>query len=481
MDPSYSIEEEYRKSQPWTNPQLQVLNSQATINTQPTDECIDALRIKCESVMGKTDNFVNPIVFSIDEADNLLNKKTDQDEFTILRRALRMKFIKLPIVFVLTSTSNSLTSLQIFPDTFSASKRVSTLPPLLPFSWLVFTDCMVPQAYKEDLEAICTYLAPYDPERPKELSKKEIATAKANLDPNRKLQLQSIQPCQPGEEEISRIFKFFKERKPEETFLLYGRPLWAGVLKREPKLPYSKFSSESDISSIAYLAIRTNLLSKFLLVNGPTGCDLVDKLLATLIYVHPETGDVTLRYVSEPVLADVAARKWYENDGLSRMLKNIISSSNSFLVSTDNIGEFVAQIILLLAMDASLRDFKYRFAHEFYMSRSVTVEQFLIKLLGTGGYEKVKASIPDNMKQGLLSFSHFTQKQDKLKIKDVIRDFLGRNSAGLFIPNFSGYDIFIPVVMANGAIGMLLIQAKNQADNFTENKKMIELYKVRKL
>lgn len=440
------------------------------IETEEYD--LDNLRMKLRATLGS-----EPIIFCIDEADVLPFEANDINRFKILKNTLK-RFYSFRIMFVLIGTDSSLYDYRVPPSSRSMIKN-----PVPPFSSFVMTDCTVPKSYISDLEAIKNYLAKPTNSGPVKPVKQEMPILST---------------------QAHTVFDFFNRRVPSETFLLFGRPLWHALLHNNTNLPVYKFLRNDYTCSLAYLALRTNLVFKFLSVNNDARRNLVNQLMATLVHLDPETGNITLHYVSEPVLADVAARRWYVSiyssakrdppSGLIKILDDLISHSSSCLASLDDIGELVAQIILLLAKDnasATITTEKNakrlrieREEHHFFMSYPVTVEQFLKQLIGDKYYSSLIESSPDipkEMREGIVCFSHFTQKLDDLSMGDVVKDFLGRNAAGIFKPNFEDYDFFIPVVCPGSnqqsTIGMLLFKVKNRVDKLTV-KRLNELYEV---
>ena len=65
------------------------------------------------------------------------------------------------------------------------------------------------------------------------------------------------------------------------------------------------------------------------------------------------------------------------------------------------------------------------------------------------------------MIEGLVCFSHFIKKLDKLTISDTVEDFIGRGAAGQFMNNEKSLDLFVPVVLKNDDITYIFIQVKN--------------------
>jgi hypothetical protein len=174
-----------------------------------------------------------------------------------------------------------------------------------------------------------------------------------------------------------------------------------------------------------------------------------------------------MRYVSEPILADVAAGFMTDKSCLLDILKLLNDLiAQTMLSSTGSIGELVAQLILLIGKDqAAHNEFKDKENIVFLHSKSITVKSYLTALVGQHNYNTyIRSLVSPDFCSGLISFSHFTQKLDILKKDDLIRDFFGRNAACMFKQNFPIYDATIPVAMSNGKVGMILFQFKNRTE-----------------
>lgn len=144
-----------------------------------------------------------------------------------------------------------------------------------------------------------------------------------------------------------------------------------------------------------------------------------------------------------------------------KKFKEILLKLNEYtqlldLNPTGNIGEIATQIILLKAID------KLNTTQTF--SKAYTVSEFLISFLGNDEFNLIKQNIDDDIKNGLVCFSHFIRKADDLTFNDVLPGFIGRAAAGQFKKGHPVFDLFIPIVLENNNITYILIQVKNKKD-----------------
>lgn len=142
-----------------------------------------------------------------------------------------------------------------------------------------------------------------------------------------------------------------------------------------------------------------------------------------------------------------------------KSLKEIFLKLNEYtqlldLNSAGNIGEVVAQIILLKAFDKVNSQFKT-------ISKAYTVTEFLTSLLGIDQYKLIQSDINKEIKEGIICFNHFIRKEDDLNFNDVLPGFIGRAAAGQFKKGYPHFDLFIPIVLTNDNITYIFIQVKN--------------------
>lgn len=167
------------------------------------------------------------------------------------------------------------------------------------------------------------------------------------------------------------------------TLVSLGRPLWCtfvpsrdrDVLHEALFLAATKFlNGLSPIEEVSYADSKTlhgvaSILCRIGVrpqSNAPFASQVVSDFMAVLHYVSYTREEYICGYVSEPVLAFGAAQMWYEKlsspgSGSSLPLQKYILPHfrdllQQGLLDTSGIGQVVARIFLLLAMDATIMD-----------------------------------------------------------------------------------------------------------------------------
>lgn len=401
---------------------------------------INDLRKSFEDKIGK-------LTISIDEAHVLTDTTVnDKSLYRILSIVCRDFFSTWNIVFAMTSTNTSIYDfiLSDFQITESQRKKISKIYP--PFCELVYCDQLKSQEYENEF-------------------------------------IKSF--------ENKTLYVDLPKRDPVTTTFYYGRPLWPSIniesikkFKNEKILNLAKVKlikandwNDPNINkkkaTMAILGTRTNILNCVSVINRELSASLVAGYMATLFNINESNNLLSLTYVSEPILAEAAA--FY----MSCNLFEILQSLHTMLFSTeivDNgfIGELIGQIIFLNAQDmanlknqekinkAKKKEKVEDKIQESYFSDTITVEDFLINLIGNDNFEThLKQTLNSKILKAKISFTHFIQKIDILNKKNLLEDFLMRCASGIFKPKFPMYDLFIPLVFEDGEIGMILIQIKN--------------------
>ncbi|TDH69515.1 hypothetical protein CCR75_008610 [Bremia lactucae] len=220
----------------------------------------------------------------------------------------------------------------------------------------------------------------------------------------------------------------------------------------------------------------------------------VADFMAILAYVNFEKDGYLSSYASDPVLALGAMKVWYTiEDGLAKyilpQLRKLILDE---AVDTGGIGEMVARILLLLAMDKCAFDGKSYKSFNL-KAQFVPVYSFLavlqvcelepISSKKTAGSKKMKnlsifKSWIYRWKDWRMGFTHFVQLQVEPN-EDTLWYLLGRRAAGIFPRNQNGADLIIPMFCSksdnascmeidetrnasDGMVSMILILVKNR-------------------
>ncbi|EEY68521.1 uncharacterized protein PITG_04996 [Phytophthora infestans T30-4] len=199
---------------------------------------------------------------------------------------------------------------------------------------------------------------------------------------------------------------------------------------------------------------------------------VVADFMAVLAYVKFESEGYLSSYASDPVLALGAISAWYFlEDGLSKyilpQLKKLILDE---ALETGGIGEMVARIVLLLAMDKCVMGDRSKSHGQF-----VSVESFL-NVMGCDEFEVyIEGMLPGNKetfnewksewKDWRMGFTHFIQLQAEPN-EDTLWYLLGRRAAGIFPRNQLGADLMIPVFWNKDGekerVSFMLIQVKSR-------------------
>ncbi|EGZ26783.1 hypothetical protein PHYSODRAFT_475269 [Phytophthora sojae] len=206
--------------------------------------------------------------------------------------------------------------------------------------------------------------------------------------------------------------------------------------------------------------------------------------MAILAYVNFKREGYVTSYASDPVLALGAMKVWYElKYGLAKyilpQLKNLLLDEALDTGGVGEIGEMVARILLLLAMDTCVMGDKSFSQCYHTIGQFVPVQQFLKVLQG-------KKKLPiylermismENLRPEFnkwcskwdgwyMGFTHFVQLQLEPN-EDTLWFLLGRQAAGIFPRNQYGADLLIPMFKKRSnsrpEVLMMLIQVKNRS------------------
>jgi hypothetical protein len=338
---------------------------------------------------------------------------------------------------VLTSTNSSLARYHLQPYEISNSHRKQGSATYPPYCRFLMIDCTVSTEYTQELE---------------------------NL----------------RDDTTSNLRDFILKRLPEKSLFHLGRPIWACLYKDEPNVHFTDFAKEKllkatkwnpedESAALAVLAVRTNLLYCNVILNYERANKLVSSHMGTLMEVNETNDWLTFHFISEPVLSEAAAQVMSNMVTLDLILKKLsVMITSPTLTATGNMGELVGQLILLRAMDKAVEK-RYKATgkseqdhnQHFKYSLPVTVEEFLIGLVDEAHFNTHFANtVSKDFLEGLVCFSHFTQKADVLRRHGLIVDIIGSCAAGLFKPNFPRYDAFI-VVFLKDRYGFMLFQIKS--------------------
>jgi hypothetical protein len=188
--------------------------------------------------------------------------------------------------------------------------------------------------------------------------------------------------------------------------------------------------------------------------------DIVARNMATVIAVDADRSAVLVEYISEPVLADAATFLLASNDCelWAKCLEVVGKMFSSGLISTGEIGEFVARVILSLVRDhirwTNMGD-KNNFGcldDSFFSPAADILKVF-----------EPKFTYPQNW---LVNFNHFIHMHSDVTLtNDVLRGFWNCCCAIVFVRNNPYWDLLIPVAKFGKSgieeLSYMLVQVKN--------------------
>eukprot|EP00644_Phytophthora_capsici_P017089 jgi/Phyca11/537536/estExt2_fgenesh1_pg.C_PHYCAscaffold_960015 len=213
--------------------------------------------------------------------------------------------------------------------------------------------------------------------------------------------------------------------------------------------------TDSTLHGVSSLFCRLGLRPY---ASSPIATRLVANFMCVLHYVGYKNDTQISGYVSEPILTFGAARMWHQFENPthnwpsaleSKILPQLETILLNGLIDTGNIGELVARIFLLLAMDAIL----------------VGDDPYRQKQNGMMSYEDWLESWNDWQ----ICFSHFVDLQEE-PTEDVLWKLLDRRAAGAFPREQDGADLLLPIFRPKcdsypeGKVSFIVVQVKNRVD-----------------
>ncbi|KAI9999192.1 hypothetical protein PInf_004011 [Phytophthora infestans] len=309
------------------------------------------------------------------------------------------------------------------------------------------------------------------------------------------------------------------QRDPDTTWntlISMGRPLWHSYVSNnrdDPRdvlvmaaskllcgmCPFNKESyRESSLHGVASLMCRLGLRPQS---HSAFATQVVSDFMAVLHYVNFSYDAHISGYVTEPVLTFGATHLWYEIDPLpleEYILPQFLELLMQGLIDVGSVGEVVARIILLLAMDVTSMGEDGVRAYRLCGTRSkhfkgqfCSVKQFLDQLDGARLPEAIELykedgddtkklkkvldteradfySWRDGWASWSVGFSHFIE-LTTVPTKATLWFLLGRRAAGVFPRNQKAADLLIPIfsypsnIDSDARISFILIQVKNKS------------------
>ena len=316
-----------------------------------------------------------PLVFIFDEASSLLGKESRSSNYFLLRK-------------ILTESPENVFTL--FLDTFSVLSR------FMPVS---YQDPSLRRSYKNRKVFDPIYLLP-------------TWDAYADYD------------------SITNI----KESIKIENVCKFGRVLWASLyqsyLKDKDKLENKikkrflvelacdkiiggKAFAERKYDELDYLAILSTRIgainTKLVSINQK----LVAEKMAVCTYVDIDENRFEIDYPSEPILADAGANH-LSFDAFASCIKHLQNCVSTSIVSQGEVGEAIAKLILIRAMDKACYKSNTSICDSLFILKYIQVGEFLTSLYG-----KCK----ENKNCGKNNKNEWFCDQDKCIINMIIRQY----------------------------------------------------------
>ena len=238
--------------------------------------------------------------------------------------------------------------------------------------------------------------------------------------------------------DVSQI-RNIKESVQFGNVCMFGRPLWYAWYKSniesefnfdegklialaEDKLigGQSKLKKKLNyFDVIAIFSVRIGILKPVSTIDSQ---NLVAKNMAVCLNIDKQKSLFEINYPSEPILAEAAARLMNSNvhdvylesgekftfDTMIRKLNNLLAQS---IVHKGNLGQKIALIILIKAMDLSKHEY---LNHPFKFLKIVTVKEFLLSLYGQDAIVIIKQQLNDDqLLNGYVNFNHFVHTENE--------------------------------------------------------------------
>ena len=453
------------------------------------------------------------VILVIDEARSLLVEgKNSINHFRMLQRALSAAFTKDRggIIGVLIDTNSKISDLAPPLSSDPSSRddegiKMASFPPFV----LTHTMDVFCQKYCNKRAVWGDKMRGND-EMVVDMQHESVEAADAMVD-DRKLDSEETKhgavACGGKEEMVADkiAYKDIVTGSEQDAFnalIRMGRPLWYSTFAQNPdKKDYvinmaadklllgltldTDSYNEETMFGIASLLCRVGL-RPYATVSFASRA--IADFMAILGYVNYENEGYVCSYGSDPVLTLGAIKVWhYLNNGLATfMLPQLKRLFMTEALDTGGIGEVVARIVLLLAMD------KCVMGMEPYVGQFITVHAFL-KVLGVEElpiFTQRMREATDYTKDAFhtwlskwdgwqMGFTHFVQLTLE-PTEETLWYLLGRRAAGIFPRNQKGADLLIPIFWKKSSdevmfesemntedvkVSLILIQVKNRASH----------------
>jgi hypothetical protein len=255
------------------------------------------------------------------------------------------------------------------------------------------------------------------------------------------------------------------------SLLRLGRPLWYSMSREySTSITMLEFALQKlgnrlgvdeELFFISLWFVRVTLH-----IQSAISFEMVAKTMATCTWISEDRSTCLVSHNSEPILAEAAAwylseeygshkQGWYQNALVP--LREALKRAD---ISMGDLGELIAQIILLKAFDSCVKISRPQFLANI-SAYPVTVKQFLNRLVPDDCLNSIKSDPMLDDESVLVYFSHFTE-IDFVPNKDTLTKLITRGSALKVKVNQRGADLLIPVFKNGVVFGILMIQVKNK-------------------
>lgn len=213
----------------------------------------------------------------------------------------------------------------------------------------------------------------------------------------------------------------------------------------------------------------------FRLHRTDVAAELVANHMSVCTFISEDRHFLQSTVISEPILADAAARWMLQKDNALQILCNYLSLTTNGTVDVGRCGEHVAAIIFLLARDV---------AQGVAIHHSMLPLPRFLNCFVESSIAKGVVGSCRSLERGVISFNHFSYVSYTPR-KNELLEFMARGTAVLCKDMERGIDLIIPILMPNNDgqyllhednITYLLVQVKNHKKSASEksNRKVFQ-------
>ena len=393
------------------------INSQTILK----DEMVDLLTVTLKNLgdwVRTVCGELTPMIFVLDEARALIDRKAPVNPFIEWRRAISHLGKDMPLFFVLTDTTSTV-------GNFAPASHMD------PSTHLVTQTCRLhPTKY---LLPTIGVMGMYD-----------------------RCGVEQVMAASQSPRVAMKVLQYVPK-----TFLKRGRPMYTVafntgkatdayflfVYLAEQKLT---FGCRLETSEKAGLEVQYMALNAARLPLAPMEYSACERLVAnhqaTLVHVNESRTMLFCKYVPEAPIQEAAAVLLLPDDKFEQSLEYLHSHlrSGRFAVIENKgaFGELAVATALLRACDKLVGVHTYwKFEHSFFCPRPL--DAFLCSFLGEAAFEKIRAIVPT----GYVSFNKWYCVADKITQKVLFAAYQDR-IALMCRPYEMGVDLVIPIVRA---------------------------------